>query len=400
MIRPHKYIMYMGFLALIFSVYLYAGCGRSPVMPQGGPPEVAAIKITPQQITLTTELPGRVSAYRIAEVRPQVSGIIQKRLFVEGTNVKAGDVLYQIDPAPFQAAYDNAKSALDRAQANLPAIKQRYERYKELITHKAVSQQEFDDISAAYKQAEADVNYWKATLESARINLGYTKVIAPISGRIGKSNVTEGALVTANQPMALTTIQQLDPVYVDIPQSTVELMELQRRLEEGRLKHSGADQSKVKLTLEDGSIYPKEGTMQFRDVTVDPTTGSVIIRAIFPNVGERLLPGMFVRAIVKEGINKNAILVPQQSVMRDPKGNPFVYVVDKESKVQIRPVVLDRAIDNKWLVSKGIAPGEQVIVEGIQKVRPGVPVKVTDFKEGMPKPERGAAQTNPLQNKK
>ncbi|MCX7965065.1 MAG: efflux RND transporter periplasmic adaptor subunit [Syntrophorhabdaceae bacterium] len=397
MITIHKY---RGIFALILLAFMYAGCSRSPMAFQGGPPEVAIIKVTPEQIVLTTELPGRVSAYRIAEVRPQVSGIIQKRLFTEGSNVKAGDVLYQIDPAPFQAAYDNAKSALDRASANLPAIKQRYERYKELIIHKAISQQEFDDVSAAYKQAEADVNYWTATLENARINLGYTKVTAPISGRIGKSNVTEGALVTANQPMALTTIQQLDPVYVDVPQSTVELMGLQRKLEEGKIIYSGADQMKVRLILEDGSIYPKEGTMQFRDVTVDPTTGSVVIRAVFPNPNEKLLPGMFVRAVIKEGVNKNAILVPQQSIQRDPKGNPYVFVVDNESKVQIRPVVFDRAIGNKWLVSRGIAPNDKIVVEGIQRIRPGMPVKVTEFKEGKTGPEKETIQQKPSQNTK
>jgi len=205
--------------------------------------------------------------------------------------------------------------------------------------------------------------------------------VAPISGRIGKSYVTEGALVTANQPVALTTIQQIDPVYVDIPQSTVELMELQKRLEEGKIKYAGKDQSKIRLVLEDGTIYQKEGVLQFRDVTVDPTTGSVIIRATFPNDKEKLLPGMFVRAIVKEGVNKNAILIPQQSVMRDPKGNPFVFIVDNEGKAQIRPILLDRAIGDKWLLSKGLAPGDRLIVEGLQKIRPGVPVKATDYKE-------------------
>jgi len=374
---------------------LFYGCKGSKAPPQAGPPEVSVIKIVPEKITLTTELPGRVSSYRIAEVRPQVSGIIQKRFFTEGADVKAGDILYQIDPAPFQAAYDNARSALRRAEANLPAIKQRYERYKELIADKAVSQQEFDDVSASYKQVEADVSYWKATVESAQINLGYTRVTAPISGRIGKSNVTEGALVTANQPMALATIQQLDPIYVDVPQSTTELRDLQRRLEEGRIRHEGKDQSRIKLAFEDGSIYTQEGTMQFRDITVDPTTGSVIIRAIFPNKGEKLLPGMFVRAIIKEGVNKNAILVPQQAVSRDPKGNPYVFVIDKEGKAQIRPLVLDREVGNRWLIQRGLSQGDQVIVEGIQRVRPGVPVKATAFKEGETKGPGPDAQAKP-----
>jgi len=388
----------------IISVLLFCvsfmGCKGQKGPPQFGPPEVTVLKVTQEKVVLTTELPGRVSSYRVAEVRPQVSGIIQKRFFTEGADVKAGELLYQIDPAPFQAAYDNAKSALARAEANLPAIKQRYERYKELLVHKAVSQQEFDDVSASFKQAEADVNYWKATVESARINLGYTKVTAPISGRIGKSNVTEGALVTANQPMALTTIQQLDPIYVDIPQSTAELTELQRRLKEGSLRYDGKDQNKIKLALEDGSIYPQEGVMQFRDITVDPTTGSVIIRAIFPNKEARLLPGMFVRAIVKEGVNRNAILIPQDAVSRDPKGNPFVFVVDEKAQAQIRPVIIDRAIGNRWLIQKGIVVGDQVIIEGIQRVRPGVPVKVTPPREGIPQgqvPDAGkkpSAKTN------
>ncbi|MCX8110973.1 MAG: efflux RND transporter periplasmic adaptor subunit [Syntrophorhabdaceae bacterium] len=369
-------------IPVVIFCLVFMGCKGPKGPPQSGPPEVTVLKVSQEKITLTTELPGRVSAYRIAEVRPQVSGIIQKRLFTEGVDVKAGEVLYQIDPAPFQAALDNAKGALGRAEANLPAIKQRYDRYKELIVDKAVSQQEFDDVSAALKQAEADVSYWKAAVESARINLGYTKVTAPISGRIGKSNVTEGALVTANQPMALTTIQQIDPIYVDIPQSTTELADLRRRLEEGRIRYDGIEQKKIKLAFEDGRIYPQEGTMQFRDITVDPTTGSVIIRAIFPNKEARLLPGMFVRAIVKEGVNKDAILIPQEAVSRDPKGNPYVLVLDKEGKAQVRPIILDRAIGNRWLVQKGISVGDQVITEGIQRVRPGVPVKVSAPKEG------------------
>lgn len=385
---------------ILISLMALNGCQRSKASPQGGPPEVSALKVSPEQITLTTELPGRVSAYRIAEVRPQVSGIIQRRLFTEGALVKAGDVLYQIDPAPFQAAYDNAKSALGRAEANLPAIKLRFERYRELLVDRAVSQQEFDDVSAAYKQVEADINYWKASVESARINLGYTRVTAPISGRIGKSNVTEGALVTANQPTALSTIQQLDPIYVDVPQSTTELMDLQRRLEEGRIKHDGKEQSRIKLKFEDGKVYPVEGTLQFRDVTVDPTTGSVIIRAIFPNKGEKLLPGMFVRAIVKEGVNKNAILVPQQAVSRDPKGNPYCLIVDAGGKSQIRPLVLDRAIDNRWLVQKGLSAGDQVIVEGIQRARPGVQVNAIPFRENEAKVNTSEPQAKPSPQKK
>jgi len=361
---------------------MLTNCGKRAEPPQGGTPEVATVTVSTQQVVLTTELPGRTSAYRIAEIRPQVSGIIQKRLFTEGTDVKAGEVLYQIDPAPFQAALDNARGALGRAEANLPAVRLRFERYRDLLADKAVSQQDYDDATAAMKQVEADIQYWKATVESARINLGYTRVTAPISGRIGKSNVTEGALVTAHQPMALATIQQLDPIYVDVPQSTTETLLLRRRLEEGRLKHDGKNQNKVKLILEDGTIYPMEGTLQFRDVTVDPTTGSVVLRAVFPNPKRVLLPGMFVRAVVKEGVNKQAVLIPQQAVSRDPKGNPITLIVDAESKVQQRMLTLDRAIGDKWFVSSGVSPGDRVIVEGVQRVRPGASVKVVPFDAG------------------
>jgi membrane fusion protein (multidrug efflux system) len=361
---------------------MLTNCGKRAEPPQGGTPEVATVTVSTQQVVLTTELPGRTSAYRIAEIRPQVSGIIQKRLFTEGADVKAGEVLYQIDPAPFQAALDNARGALGRAEANLPAVRLRFERYRDLLPDKAVSQQDYDDATAAMKQVEADIQYWKATVESARINLGYTSVTAPISGRIGKSNVTEGALVTAHQPMALATIQQLDPIYVDVPQSTTEMLLLQRRLEEGRLKHDGKNQNKVKLILEDGTMYPLEGTSQFRDVTVDPTTGSVVLRAVFPNPKRVLLPGMFVRAVVKEGVNKQAVLIPQQAISRDPKGNPITLIVDAESKVQQRMITTDRAIGDKWLVSSGVSPGDRVIVEGIQKVRPGASVKIVPFDAG------------------
>jgi membrane fusion protein (multidrug efflux system) len=370
-------------------------CGKkqSGGQSQIGAPEVAVITLQPARVMLTTELPGRTSAYLIAEIRPQVSGLIQKRLFPEGSYVKSGQMLYLIDPAPFRAALDNANASLGRAEANLPAIRSRAERFKELLSYKAVSQQDYDDAAAALKQAEADVQYWRAMVETARINLGYTSIIAPISGRIGISNVTEGALVTAHQPTALATIQQLDPMYVDVPQSTTELLRLQRRLEEGRLKYEAAKQNKVRLILEDGTEYPWEGTLQFRDVSVDPSTGSVILRVIFPNPKGILLPGMFVRAVVKEGVNKQALLIPQQAVSRDPKGNPVALIVDTDGKVQQRMLTVDRTIGDKWLVSSGIAQGNRVIVEGMQKVRPGASVKVVPFDDGwkdVTKPENTA----------
>jgi len=347
--------------------------------PPPSVPEVATVTIQPQKVVLTAELPGRTSAYLIAEIRPQVSGLIQKRLFREGSDVKAGQVLYQIDPAPFQAALDNAKAALDRAEASLPSIRLRVDRYRELLADKAVSQQDYDDASAALKQTEADIQYCKATVEMARINLGYTRVIAPISGRIGRSNVTDGALVTAHQPLALATIQQLDPIYVDVSQSTTELLRLKRRLEDGHLNQNGTNQNKVKLILEDGTAYSWEGALQFRDVTVDPTTGSVILRVVFRNPKGVLLPGMFVRAVVKEGVNERAILIPQQAVSRDPKGNPFALIVDGKGKVGQRMLTLDRAIGDQWLVSAGLAPNERMIVEGMQKTQPGAAVKAVPF---------------------
>ncbi len=334
-----------------------------------------------QKVMLTTELPGRTSAYRIAEIRPQVNGLILKRLFTEGSDVKVGRVLYQIDPAPFQAALDNAKAALGRAEANLPAISSRARRYMEALADKAVSRQDYEDAVAAMTQVEADIQYWEATVETACINLGYCRVTAPISGRIGRSNVTEGAIVTAYQPVALATIQQLDPIYVDVPQSTTELLRLKRRLEDGRLKSHGTNQNKVKLTLEDGTAYPLEGMLQFSDVTVDPTTGSVILRVVFPNPEGVLLPGMFVRAVIKEGVKEQAILIPQQGVSRDHKGNPVALIVDAGNKVGQRVLTLDRTIGSKWLVSAGFAPGDRVIVEGMQRVRPGAVVKVIPFNE-------------------
>lgn len=369
-------------LAALFVGLLSASCGRrQESSPQRPVPEVSTVTAQTQKIMLSTELPGRTSAFRVAEIRPQVSGLIQKRLFAEGSDVTTGQVLYQIDPAPFQAALDNAKAALGRAEAGLHSLNLRVERYKALLTEKAVSQQDYDDAAAALQQAEADIRYWKATVETARINLRYTQVTSPISGRIGRSNVTEGAIVTAYQPVSLATIQQLDPIYVDVPQSTTELLSLKRRLEDGRLKNHGTNQNKVKLILEDGTAYPQEGTLQFSDVTVDPTTGSVILRVVFPNPKGVLLPGMFVRALIKEGLNEQALLVPQQGVSRDHKGNPVALIVDGESKVGQRMLALDRAIGDKWLVSAGLAPGDRVIVEGMQMLRPGTVVRAVPFNE-------------------
>jgi len=359
--------------------FILGGCGQQTKGTQTTTPEVAVVTMQQEQVVITTELPGRTSASLVAEVRPQVNGIIQKRLFTEGADVKAGQALFQIDPALYQAALDNAKAALARSEANLSAIQLKADRLRELLAEKAVSQQDYDDAAAALKQIQADIQFGKANVDMARINLRYTSITAPISGRIGRSNVTEGTLVTAQQPTVLATIQRLDPMYVDVPQSTAEVLRLRRGLKEGRLDQSGADQKKVKLIMEDGTVYPLEGTLQFRDVTVDPTTGSVILRIVFPNPKAVLLPGMFVRAVVQEGVNNQAILIPQQAVSRDPRGNPLTLIVDAQSNVQLRMLTLDRAIGDQWLVSSGLAPGERVIIEGMQKVKPGAPVKVVPF---------------------
>lgn len=355
------------------------GCNHQGQVPPNPVPEVAAVTVAQQQVLLKTDLPGRTSPYLIAEIRPQVNGLIQRRLFKEGSDVKTGQELYQIDPAPFQAALDNAKAALGRAEANLPALQLRADRYTQALADKAVSQQDLDDASAALKQAQADIQYYRAMVETARINLNYAHVVSPISGRIGTSTVTDGAIVTAYQPVAMATIQQLDPIYVDVPQSTTELLRLQRRLEEGRLTRGGTNANEVQLILADGTKYPLTGTLQFRDISVDPTTASVILRMVFPNPDGVLLPGMFVRAVLNEGVNERAILVPQQAVSRDPKGNPMALIVDALGKVEQRRLTLDRAIGDQWLVSAGLSPGERVIAEGMQKVRPGAEVKAVPF---------------------
>ena len=363
--------------ALTALTILLGGCGSGQGQQAAPPvPEVAAVTIQPQPVELTTELPGRTSPFLVAEIRPQVNGIIKKRLFREGSDVKAGQLLYQIDPAPFQVAHDSAKASLGKAQANLPSIRLRAERYKELLADKAVSRQDYDDAAAAVEQARAEIEYWKAAVEGARINLGYTRVTAPISGRIGKSSVTDGALVTAYQPATLATIQQLDPIYVDVTQSSAELLRLKRNLEAGRLSADSKNGRKVRLLLEDGTPYPLEGTLQFRDITVDPATGSFTLRIVVPNPDHLLLPGMFVRAGVQEGIAEQAILVPQQGVTRNPKGEPVALVVDEAGKVQQRMLTLNRAIGDQWLVSSGLSAGERLIVEGMMKVRPGADVKV------------------------
>ncbi len=378
--RFHSMISLTLLTAILVSGFLVFGCDRRP-QSQPAPParQVATVTMESQEVLLTTELPGRTSAYRIAEIRPQVSGLIKKRLFTEGSDVTAGEVLYEIDPAPFQAALDNAKAALQRAESGLPAIRSQAERFEKALAEKAVSSQDYDNVVAALKQVEADIQYGQASVKTARINLSYCQITAPISGRIGRSNVTEGAIVTAYQPVPLATIQQLDPVYVDVPQSTTQLLRLQKRLKDGRLEQGRPGQDDVILTLEDGSPYPQKGRLQFSDVTVDPTTGSVILRIVFPNPDGTLLPGMFVRAQIKEGINPSALLVPQQGVSRDHKGNPYALTVDAENTVALKPLTLDRAMGDKWLIVSGLVPGDRIIMEGLQGLRPGTIVKAIPF---------------------
>ncbi|MFP3866592.1 MAG: efflux RND transporter periplasmic adaptor subunit [Desulfobacteraceae bacterium] len=387
-------------VVLALTIFL-AGCGSGRGSQTAPPPapEVAAITIQPQQVELTTELPGRTSAYLVAEIRPQVNGIIQKRLFREGSDVKAGQLLYQIDPAPFQVALDSAQASLAKAQANLPSIRLKADRCQELLVDNAVSRQDCDDATAALAQARAEIEYWKAEVAGARINLGYTRVTAPISGRIGKSNVTDGALVTAYQPTCLATIQQLDPIYVDVTQSSAELLRLRRHLESGRLSTDGENGKKVRIILEDGTPYPLEGVLQFRDITVDSTTGSFTLRIVVPNPDHLLLPGMFVRAVVQEGIADQAILVPQQGVSRTPKGEPIALLVDEAGIVQQRMLTLNRAIGDQWLVSSGLKAGERLIVEGMMNVEPGATVKVVPWKRPQagvkaPNTQRSSAQSS------
>lgn len=347
--------------------------------PPSGPPEVGVVVIKPQRVTLTTELPGRTSAHLIAEVRPQVGGIVQKRLFTEGSDVKAGQVLYQIDPATYRAAFASARATQARAEANLIPARLKEQRFRDLVKIKAVSQQDYDDANAALKQAEAELASSKAAVETARINLAYTRVTAPISGRIGRSTITNGALVTASQPTALATIQQLSSMYVDVTQSNAEMLRLKQHLASGLLKENGATQAKVKLLLEDGSAYPLPGTLKFSEVTVEESTGSITLRAVFPNPKQVLLPGMFVRAIVEEGVNEQAILVPQRGVTRDPSGNPLVMVVGAGDKVEQRVIKVARTVGDSWLVNEGLKAGDRVILEGTQKARPGTQVKVVPF---------------------
>ena len=461
----------------LLAAALVAGCGKSKPAagPTPGPPEVGVVTIQPQRVAVTTELAGRISAYLAAEVRPQVGGIVQERLFTEGSDVRAGEVLYRIDPATYRSAHASAQAALARAQAaqasaqaalattratqasataalatakaahenalagrsraeaNAVPRRLKAERYAELVAINAVSRQDADDAAAAVKQSEAEIQSAEAAvsgakaeiaraeaavsgtvaeiaraeaaiqsaaaeiagaeaaLESARINLSRAEVTAPISGRIGRSAVTTGALVTANQAAALATIQQLDQVYVDVTESSSNLLRLRQNLTSGRLTAGGAGQAVVRLVLENGTPYPLEGALKFSDVTVQPGTGSVMLRSVFPNPDLLLLPGMFVRAVVQEGVNESGVLLPQRGVSRNQKGEPVAMVVGADEKVEARVLKIDRALGDQWLVSDGLAAGDRVILEGLQRARPGTPVKAVPFGAAAPAPAPGAA---------
>jgi membrane fusion protein (multidrug efflux system) len=401
---------------------LLVACGQPPHGPTSGAPatpEVGYVVVKPEHLALTTELPGRTAPYLIAEIRPQVTGLVKARLFREGSDVKAGQVLYRIDEATYRASFDSATAALAKAQANLRSSRLKAQRYQELVGLKAVSQQDADDAAASADEAEADVAAARATLETSRINLAFTQLAAPIAGRIGKSSFTTGALVTADQASALATVQQLDPIYVDVTQSSTTLLRLRRGLGRGKLEQpaSGADSvadsgavsgvpsgtspaaisaaggaTEVHLILEDGSRYPLTGRLEFSDVTVDQNTGAFTVRAVFPNPKNELLPGMFVRAEVEEGVREQALLVPQAAVRRDGQGKPFVFVIDAAGKLEERAIETERALGNRWLIASGLAAGERVAVDGQDKAHAGGAVKaiLIDYRDA---PATGAPST-------
>jgi len=361
-----KKLMLISLLTLNMAACQFSDSQDAQQNTQQAAPKVDVVSLIPQTVTIKTELPARTVAFRQAEVRPQVNGIIQNRLFEEGADVKAGQQLYQIDEAPFQAALQMAKAELARARANIQSTKARAERFKGLIDNKAISQQDYDDAQAAYLQAQAEVSVAQANIQTAEINLRYTKVNAPIDGRTGRSNITEGALVTAQQESPLTTITQTDPIYVDISQASKEVLRLRRQLLSGRI--SEEDTVQVKLTLEDGSTYQHQGELQFSEVNVNEDTGSLVMRAKFPNPDGLLLPGMYVKTEINEGTMPDAILVPHKAVMFSREGTASVMLVNDENIVEQRPIEVRQSIDHNWLVSDGLSGGEKVVVEGLQKI--------------------------------
>lgn len=364
-------------ILMIAVLVCLTNCGKKTNAPSGSgrpPTEVAIITITPKRLAITNELPGRIEATRIAQVRARVAGIILQRHFVEGSEVKAGQLLYSIDPAQFRANLDSAKATLERSEASLMQSSLRAARFQPLLEVNAISKQDYDDASAAQKQAQADVAAAKAALQSASLNLGYASVTSPIAGRIGRALVTEGALVGQGEATPLATVQQLDPIYATLTQSSIDLLQLQQAMASGQLKMVDKNKVEVTLVTEDGRPYPLPGKLLFSDVTVDATTGNITLRAEFPNPDRRLLPGMYVRASLQQAINEAAILVPQQAIMRSLNGST-VMVVNGDNTVALRNVVTAAAEGNNWVVSEGLKSGDRVIVEGLQKTRPGATVK-------------------------
>lgn len=369
---PHR----AGYSLAVLAASLAVGCSQKDALTPPSPRVVGVVTVQEQPVTISTQLPGRTVAYRIAQIRPQVNGVILKRMYVQGSTVKAGQQLYQIDPSPYQATYDSAEASLMNALAALQLAQITVQRYAPLVKTNAISKLTYDTAQATVKQDIASVAAAKAAVEAAHINLGYTRVVSPISGRSAASLVTEGALVTADQPNALTTVQQLDPIYVDATQPSDTLLRLQREYAAGNLLRVGDQQAKVELTLSDGTTYPLAGKLQFADTTVDENTGSVTLQALFPNPDKILLPGMFVQLRIDEGTREHAILVPQQGVTHDASGNATALIVGKDDQVRLVNVDADRAIGNQWLVTTGLSPGDRVIVSGLQFVKPGDKVRV------------------------
>ena len=384
--KPIRPIPQVAAAVLILSLLGACGDKIPSAQAQGAgapPPEVSIVTIAPERVVMTTELPGRLEATRVAQVRARVSGIVQKRIYREGSDVKAGDVLFRIDAAPYQATYNSAQATLARAEANLAQTSLKAQRYKPLVETNAISKQEYDEAVTAQKQAVADVAAAKAALETARLNLGYATVNAPISGRIGRAQVTEGALVGQGEATPLATIRQIDPIYVNLTQSATDVLELQRAMASGKLKRVGKEEAKVTLVTEDGQPYPHAGKLLFSDLTVDESSGAITLRAEFPNPERMLLPGLYVRARLEQAATENAILVPQQAVQRSPSG-AAVMVVGADGKVAAQPVKTAGTQGNSWIIAEGLKAGDRVIVEGLQKVKPGAPVKPVPWKASAP----------------
>jgi membrane fusion protein (multidrug efflux system) len=360
----------------IVAALVLAGCGGQPQQPPPpGPPQVSYVEIREQPVTLSSELPGRTAAFETSEVRPQVNGLVLQRLFTEGDQVRAGQALYRIDPQPYEAQVASARAALARSRAAISSSQALVRRYGQLVKINAIARQDYENAQTAAAQSQADVSAQQAALRTAQISLTRTTITAPISGRIGRSVYTTGALVTAQQTDPLTTIQRLDPIYVDVTQSSTDILRMRQQVLAGQVLRNGGGAARVRLTLEDGTVYPAEGTMQFADVTVDPTTGSQTIRAKFANPRGLLLPGMFVRASLVQGTQQNAMLVPQRTVGRDERGNATVMVIGADGKVQVRPIQTSRTVGDNWLVIGGLKTGDKVIVEGGMMLRPGMPVQ-------------------------